>query len=245
VSRREDIDSGIWSDPDFEALSLEATSLYLWSFTNPRCGMAGLYKVSRRAMGESKVPDDQLDDTLAELAAADFLYYQGGVMFVRTRVKHMRQKTEQIAKSIRSDLQKVADGHPLKQKFLGMYEGMPWLRRFLTPDEVSVNGPPTDGPALDTVEPSRQTLPSPSTGGRSTPKGNGKGSGTGTGRGQGYTDTDARARREAWASEHLPDLPVEFVVAIAERLGGSGRPLVAAEVRRMVIANYPTLQESA
>jgi hypothetical protein len=32
--------------------------------------MAGLYKVSRRAMGESKVPDDQLDDTLAELAAA-------------------------------------------------------------------------------------------------------------------------------------------------------------------------------
>jgi hypothetical protein len=245
MSRREDIDNGIWSDPDFEALSLEATSLYIWSWTNPRCGMAGLYKVSRRAMGESKVPDDQLDDTLAELAAAGFLYYQGGVLFVRSRVKHMRQKTEQIAKAIRSDLQKVSDSHPLKVQFLATYAHMPWLRRFLTEGQASVDGPPPDGPAPDAVEPLNETLSSPNAEGRATLKGNGKGTGTGTGRGQGYGNKDARARREAWADEHLPDLPAEFVVAVLERLGGRARPLDAEEIRAAVVANYPSLQEAA
>jgi hypothetical protein len=92
-------------------------------------------------------------------------------MFVRSRVKHMRQKTEQIAKAIRSDLQKVADGHPLKQKFLATYEGMPWLRRFLTEGQASVDGPPPDGPATDAVEPLNETLSSPNAEGRVDPQG--------------------------------------------------------------------------
>jgi hypothetical protein len=36
MSRREDIDNAIWSDPDFEALEAGAKLLYLWSFTNQR-----------------------------------------------------------------------------------------------------------------------------------------------------------------------------------------------------------------
>jgi hypothetical protein len=84
-----------------------------------------------------------------------------------------------------------------------------------------------------------------STEGPKTFKGKGKGKGPGTGRGQGYTDIDARARREAWADEHLPDLPAEFVVAVLERLDRRGRPLDAAEIRAAVIANYPSLQEAA
>jgi hypothetical protein len=46
MARREDFDNSLWSDPDFLALTPQARLLYIWSWTNPRCGMAGIYKLS-------------------------------------------------------------------------------------------------------------------------------------------------------------------------------------------------------
>ena len=46
MSRREDIDNGIWSDPDFMSLTAPAKLTYIWSWTNSHCGMAGLYKIA-------------------------------------------------------------------------------------------------------------------------------------------------------------------------------------------------------
>lgn len=132
MSRREDIDNAIWTDPDFEALSPHATLLYLWSFTNLRCGMAGLYKVSCRAMTESKVPEGMLlDEVLAELSEANFLFYEDQVLLVRTRVRHLRSRSPQMAKSVANDVEKVPVDHPLRRRFLDEYGDHSWLREAL------------------------------------------------------------------------------------------------------------------
>lgn len=111
MARREDIDTSIWSDPDFMDLGPVAKAVYVWTFTNPRCGMAGIYKVGRRAIElETGWDGELLDQALAELEAARFAFYDGRVMFVRTRVKHLRTTSPSIAKAIHKDLRAVS-GH--------------------------------------------------------------------------------------------------------------------------------------
>lgn len=219
MSRREDIDNGIWSDPDFETLSLEATVLYLWSWTNPLCGMAGIYKVSTRPMTDSKVPAEKIEATLTELSEARFAFHQDGVMFVRTRVKHMRQKTEQIAKSIRTDVAKIAVDHPLRAAWITENASAPWLVRFLgagweTDCQATLTGASPDPQAVGSPEPD----PRPSVEGHVTLPGNGNGNGPGTGpRGRGAGRGNRRTGFEppsykpnqqlrAIAAEHFPDL---------------------------------------
>lgn len=131
MSRNEDIDNAIWSDPDFEALGPNATLLYLWSFTNPRCGMAGLYKVSIRTMAESKVPAAEIVAALDELSEANFAFYEDQVLWVRARVKRLRTKGPSIAKSIANDIGTVRPDHPLRIRFLDTYSGESWLRTAL------------------------------------------------------------------------------------------------------------------
>lgn len=145
MSRREDIDNAIWSDPDFEALSLEAAMLYIWSWTNPRCGLAGLYKVSERAMTESKVTLERLPDVLAELAAADFLFYESGVLFVRSRLKHFRTKTPQVAKSVASDVVKLSEAHPMRAMWIDEYVDTPWWQRMIFEGHVTLDRPSPEG----------------------------------------------------------------------------------------------------
>lgn len=128
LSRTEDIDNGIWDDSDFASLSPNATLLYLWSWTNPRCGMSGVYKVPLERMAESKVPSNAIQDALDELAAGEFLFYEAGVLWVRARVKRLRARSPQMAKSIAKDLRNIPDGHPLKARFVVMYGGECWLR---------------------------------------------------------------------------------------------------------------------
>jgi hypothetical protein len=128
VSRNEDIDNAIWSDPDFEALSEHATLLYLWSFTNPRCGMAGMYKVSHFRMTESKVPLEHVPGALADLAAAGFAFYEDSLLWVRTRVKYLRSRSPQMAKGVVNDLLKVPAEHPFRARFLEEYGSDKWLR---------------------------------------------------------------------------------------------------------------------
>jgi hypothetical protein len=245
VSRHEDFENALWSDPDFLALTPEARMTYIWSWTNPRCGMAGLYKVAlSQAALETGYTTTQIEQALAELAASDFAFYEHNVLFVRTRARRLRTKSEQIAKSIRSDLQKVADDHPLKRKFLGLYAAMPWLRPWIGEGRAGVDadsgevhgGPPT--------KPPRASLSRSSTGSRSTPHGNGKGTGKGNGP-QGRGAGRGAADWADWAAEHLPDLPAEFVSAMAERLDVAGHQVTAEDVRRLVVLRYPNVEEAA
>lgn len=128
MSRREDVDNAIWSDGEFvEGLSPEAKLLYLWSFTNPRCGMAGMYRVMRSAIVlETGLPPERLDAALAELADRRFAFYDGGVMWVRSRVKHLRTRGEKIAKAIRRDIDTVGD-HEYVVQFRSEYGPDHWV----------------------------------------------------------------------------------------------------------------------
>ena len=114
MARNEDFSNGFWDHPDIEPLSADATLLFIWSWTNPRCGMAGIYEVGRRAMMECKVPDERLDATLEELASYDKALYERGVLFVLKRTARVRTKSIQVAKSAVKDLLQVPEGHPLR-----------------------------------------------------------------------------------------------------------------------------------
>jgi hypothetical protein len=141
MSRTEDIDNAIWSDPDFLALTGPAKLVYIWTFTNPRCGMAGLYKVARPLMEvETGFAGADLDAVLAELAEARFAFYDGTVMWVRARVKRLRTKSPSIAKSIRRDVENVGS-HPFVERFWEQNQHSQWLH--VDPTQGSIEPHPT------------------------------------------------------------------------------------------------------
>jgi len=131
MSRNEDFDNGIWSNPDFEELSRDAAWLYIWSWTNPRCDMAGIYKVGRRAMTESRVELADVDGALAELGAAAFAFYEHGVLWVCSRVRRLRSKSPKMAISVARDFAKIPADHPLHRRWLEAYGDHAWLRAAL------------------------------------------------------------------------------------------------------------------
>lgn len=129
MSRREDIDNGVWATGDFAALSPLAKLAYIWTFTNQHCGMSGLYKLRTGQLAfELGIDADQEAAIWNELAEADFAHYEAGVVFVRTRVKHLRTRGVNMAKSIASDLAKIDAEHPLRRSFDEEYADVAWLR---------------------------------------------------------------------------------------------------------------------
>jgi hypothetical protein len=157
MGRSEDLDTAMWDDPDFEPLTIEAKALYLWSWSNRRCGMAGLYKVSRRAIGTAlNLVDERLNDALKELEEARFLFYDETWLWVRSRAKLLMPRTTQMAKSVAKDFAKVPVDHPFRTRFLEEIEGLVWLQRGLEADNAvtrdtpatnaaTINRPSSDG----------------------------------------------------------------------------------------------------
>ncbi len=125
--RREDVRNDIWDDEDFDALSNSAALVYLWSFTNPRCGMAGVYRVKKRHVCEGRVTGKPLDKALAELAEARMLYYVDGWLWVRARVKKLSTHSPMIRRSILKDLKSLPIGHEFANAFCCHYSGT-WIQ---------------------------------------------------------------------------------------------------------------------
>lgn len=147
MARREDIDTGIWNDPDFLALSPEAKLVYLHSFTNSRCGMAGLYMVISNAIQmETGLTAKRLDAALTELREARFVHYDGRWMWVRTRIKHLRSTGINIAKSIRSDVER-AGTHEYAARLVHTYGDIDWMKGLLDPFKKALPNP------LDPLDP--------------------------------------------------------------------------------------------
>lgn len=223
MGRREDFDNALWSDPDFLALSSEARMTYIWSWTNPRCGMAGLYKVApAQAALETGYPVETVLAALVELSAADFAFYESNVLFVRTRARRLRTKSEQIAKAIRNDLMGVSDSHPLKGQFLSLYADQPWLKPYISQGRASVNGSSVEVHGNQPSEPDRVNLAGASTEAGSTHLGNGNGKGKGNpqrgrgvGKGQRYEDDP---HWTAVRDTHFPDCEVGTITSIAAAL---------------------------
>lgn len=230
MARREDFDNSLWSDPDFLALSSDARLVYIWTWTNPRCGMAGIYKLApSMAALETGLSQDRVMAALDELGAAEFTFYENRVLWVRTRVKHLRQKTFPIAKSIRNDLLKIPDDHPLKARFLATYGHHSWLSDCIGSEgHVTLNRPSPD---------SLKTLPQGSDGHVTVP---GTGTGRGTGRrsmrcvardSQRYTpDPEMVAMRDA----HFPDLEVGTVASAATTLRFRKREVTPEAIRALL-----------
>jgi len=118
--RNENIANEIWQDEPFALLSAPAKLVYLWSFTNPLCGMAGLYKVRQQQIeldtGQTR---GVVVAALDELAEHGMVAYLDGMLWVVARVKRLVSQTPQIAKSIAKDVGRAPATHPLRAAFLG------------------------------------------------------------------------------------------------------------------------------
>ena len=67
MSRREDIETSIWGDPDFRVLPPDAKLVYFWSFTHG-CNMAGIYKLDEGTVGHATgLTAKRVDKALAQL----------------------------------------------------------------------------------------------------------------------------------------------------------------------------------
>lgn len=234
MSRVNDVHAGMWADEQFLDLTAGAKLLYVWSFTNPLCGMSGLYRVARRAIAfELGVTIEQVDKALGELREQRFLVYADGVLFVRSRVKHLRMKTVQIAKSIAADVERLPSDHPVRQAFLAEYgEDREWGEGRLF---ARLHGESMESPK----EPHR-TSPEPHVS-LSEALGQGQGQGNKT------TNSAGRAKPNPPEPDALPDdlpphlhLPAAAVKAILERVATAkaARPVTLAAVGR-ALANEP------
>lgn len=136
MARNENVVNTIWDDLDH--LGDDAFMLYIWSFTNTKCGMAGMYPVTRRKLIEGRFDEERLAAALAELAADDKLFYIDGVLWNKARVSNLSgfkdgRLSEHIAKSIAKDLRSISPSNPLLAQFIERYGSHPKLEGLLTP----------------------------------------------------------------------------------------------------------------
>jgi hypothetical protein len=133
MSRREDIETAIWDEDDFVGLSPHAQLTYIWSFTNSKNNMAGMYRVRLSAipaLGLALSPE-QVQAALEELGRTGFVFYDGSVLWVKSRVRHLRTKTKQVAISIARAIDLIGVDHKFVGDFLDRYGDLPWLREQL------------------------------------------------------------------------------------------------------------------
>lgn len=154
MGRNEDLDNALWSDPKFEPLEADAKLLFIWSWSNPHCGMAGVYEVSTKLMGlETALPEQRVLVALDELCASKMVVYAGYLLWVCARVKRLRTRTSQIARSIANDLGKIDPAHPIRAAFMEMYSGEPWLR-----EQLAIIEPPAGWPTAHVTAAVRRTV---------------------------------------------------------------------------------------
>lgn len=143
MARNENVVNTIWDDLDH--LGDDAFMLYIWSFTNTKCGMAGMYPVTRRKLIEGRFDEARLTAALAELEADDKLFYTDGVLWNKARVSNLSgygdgKLSEFIAKSIAKDLRSISPSNPLLAQFIERYGSHPKLEGLLTPFRPSGEG---------------------------------------------------------------------------------------------------------
>lgn len=220
MARMEDIRNDIWGDPQFERLASDAKLLYVWSFTNPRCDMAGVYKVSEAAIGrECCLKASAVTSALKTLVGASFVSYDGCWLWVRTRVKHLRQKGEKMAVSVVRDFDRLPLSHPFRNAFLDEYGGVEWIQKALHAkgiDNPSITHRyPTDTPSDPaSTQEIREPLDNPSA---THPRVAGTGTGTGTTTSsQGEDEVDARTRSKRADQDAPPDSLPAHLRPVAE-----------------------------
>lgn len=146
MARNEDVNTAIWEDTHFDELSDDAAFLYIWSFTNERCNMAGLYQCKARHIVEGRMTPARREAALAELAEGNFLFYEDGWVWVRSRVKNLNTKGEKMASSIVKAVKRVPANHPLRAAFLTEYLENHWISRWLSQADFDTPSVPLPSP---------------------------------------------------------------------------------------------------
>jgi hypothetical protein len=247
VPRSEDIRNTIWLDLD--EFSNDAFLLYIWSWTNERCGAAGFYSCPRRLLLEGRLVEEALDAALAELEEAGKLVYADGVLWSVTRVQRLGWKNPQAEKAINSELAELDSKNPIREAFIARYQGFPWgkenMGQLTLGDGSGMgHGTHTDGP--DDPQPTHRKNGSvePSADGSGmgqlthAGKGNGEGKGNGRGKGRGQGSAarvNPLGEVPASVRDALPDV-TEILGRISETRGlpFDDAPRIAA-----AMATYP------
>jgi hypothetical protein len=216
VSRNEDIDNGIWDDPEFERLSPHAKLLYIWSWTNRSTNMAGLYRVSKGLMGfQTGIAPQDVDAALAELEASEFAFYKDDYLWVRSRVKRIRSRTVQIAKAVAKDITKVGDEHPLKVRFLEKYGEANWLKSAISEAHLNLTRTSPEVHAIPDEQGKSVNLTRTSSEPHLRFQGNGRGSSKGGPGGEDDLDDQLSAARDRLRQDlPPPDFPLTLMPAL-------------------------------
>lgn len=142
MSAYEYVETAIWSDPTFAGLGAHSKLVYLWSFTNPRCNLIGIYKVTpRQVVAETGVRQKRVEEALRELAEVQLLHFDGTYVFVRARVKYLHTKSSKVAKAIQREVGKLDKEHPYTQAFLFLYQASDWLVEHLSGFDTPSSNP--------------------------------------------------------------------------------------------------------
>jgi hypothetical protein len=246
VPRSEDIRNTIWSDLDEVLESNDAMLLYIWSWTNERCGAAGIYTCPRRLLLEGRLTKELLAAALDECEAAGKIRYVDGVVWSVTRVKRLGWKTPNAAKAIAKELGELDPANPIHTEFLDRYDGHPWGKDGegrLRLMDGSANGPGTDGQGSDNPSGTHEkdgVEPKTPPGGNPSPWVTGKGNGDGKGEGTGSGEVVAVGSQ---ATVDLPETVGPQLGEVEQILGriSESRGLPFAERHRVAaaIATYP------
>jgi hypothetical protein len=178
VPRQEDIRNTIWDDLD--ELSNDALLLYIWSWTNLKCGPSGVYPCPRRKILDGRLGDgEQLDGALKELRDADKVWYEGGFVWSVTRTKRLGWKNPQAEIGINKELAELDPDNPILAAYVDRYEGFPWGKG--GEGRLSLSQGIGKGPSTHESNGSVGPVTHPIAKGRPTDagKGNGKGKGRG------------------------------------------------------------------
>jgi hypothetical protein len=243
MSRQNDVSDPMWSDPPFHALSPHGKLMYVWSFTNSRVGMAGIYKIPQSTIEhELGLAADQVALALEELQAAGFLFYDGTWLWVRSRIKRLRTRTVQMCRSIAKQVAEVPADHPFRVALLHQDGDGFWAS--------------TDVRATICQELGGMRVPSGSAPGFTAPRRNSGYhrrttkvvQGQGQGKGQGPSREGVQGEGfdgAAWARQNLPDLPEDLVGMTAAKFHNGRYEITAEFVRGHVLAANPHLAEEA
>jgi hypothetical protein len=214
--------------------------------------MAGIYKVApAQAALETGYSADVVTAAFGELGASGFAFYEAHVVFVRTRCRRLRTKSQQIAKSVRNDLMAISDVHPLKAQFLSLYADQPWLRPYISEGRASVDSDSREVHGNQPSTPVRGNLNGGSPEGLSTLPGNGNGNGSGKGygsrgRGAGKGNRDAPTYTPnpdivAIQAEHFPGVEVTALEGAAAKLRRAGLTVTPDALRDHLAAVFRDL----
>jgi len=149
VSRREDVDTAFWRDPEVRALPADARYVYLWLFTNDGQNLAGVYMLDiETVVLETGKSRRVVEKALGDLEREGHIVRHRHLIWVRSRVKKLGSRNPSSAKRIARIVDDLDPANPIRDLFLEKYACVKWLREALSSIDVETVIPKAKGDTL-------------------------------------------------------------------------------------------------